>query len=74
MSKNKDAMTDERWTYLKGLVQNAGNFFHVSKTFVQRPRPDAPQIWYWHPNPGTTYNIGRNAKKRTARLRRLPSL
>lgn len=41
MSKERDSMSQERWTYIKSLKPNPGKYFFVSKTFKRNPVQNA---------------------------------
>lgn len=61
-------MTPERWKYLKALRPPEPRYLHISARAGMIPNPEGANLpWIPYVEPGTTYNIGRNAAKREAR-------
>ena len=72
MSKNRDAMTAERWDYIKSMSHGTHRYAHVSCAARMIPDPAGAQL-PWIPfvqRPGHTFNKGRNAAKRARRAQR----
>lgn len=77
MSANvsRTGMPAARWAYLKALQSAAPRYLHKSAECGMRLDPVAKALGIdryvpWVQKPGVTYNVGRNAVKRQARLLR----